>query len=257
MNFLKEVIDKKKKEIREKKKKLPIERLIQRISGWHNPRDFASAIRDGGIVAEVKKATPLKGFLKENIDTVFMAKKYEAGGAKAISVLTEREFFHGSDEDLTSVKQAVNLPIMRKDFILEEYQVYESRMLGADAVLLISSLLSTKILKKIIELVRELGMTDVVEVHDEKDIEKTLAVKPRVLGLNNRNLKTLEVSSFETCLSLRKKIYSPEMLIMAESGIKSREDIIRLQDGGINIFLIGEALILSDSPEKKLRELYG
>jgi len=217
-------------------------------------RDFLSALRvRPAIVAEVKRASPSRGRLRENFDPLELARAYERGGAAAISVLTDALFFEGHGDHLREVKRSVNLPVLRKDFIIHECQLLETRILGADAVLLIASILEQEMLKGFIRLARSLGLTPLVEVHSEPELIAALEADAEFIGINNRNLST-----FQTDISLSIKLaplIPRHVTLISESGIKSRADIEMLMKAGIGAFLIGEALVGEADVEEKLREL--
>lgn len=207
------------------------------------------------MIAEIKKQSPSAGLIRENFDPVEIAKIYEKAGADAISVLTDEKFFGGKSTFLQQVKQSVTLPILRKEFIIDEFQIYESRYLGADAVLLIASVLSEDMLKNCIRIASKLHMDCLVEVHSEADLEKSLCVGAEIIGINNRNLDTFVVD-INTSLSLKKKI-PDNVVTVSESGIKTREDVLKLEACGFNAVLVGETLMKEERIENKLHELKG
>lgn len=211
--------------------------------------------RSPAIIAEIKKASPSKGVLREDFDPGKLAKDYERGGAAALSVLTDEPFFQGSLEHLAAARSAVGLPALRKDFTLDEYHVVEAAANGADAVLLIAAILDEKEIRTLRELSAGYGMAALVEVHSQREVRAAVAAGADIIGVNNRDLKTFEVT-LET--SLRLAEYIPAgVLKISESGIHSREDIRRLADAGFNAFLVGEHLLKSASPEAALRALVG
>lgn len=205
------------------------------------------------VIAEIKRMSPSEGVLREVEDVTSLARRYEDAGASALSVLTDGPFFRGSLADLREARAAVALPILRKDFILDAVQVYESRIAGADAVLLIAAALRPFQLKALFMLTLSLGMTPVVEVHDRSELPVVLELNPPVIGINNRNLATMEVS-LDTCINLRPLI-PPGILVLGESGIKSPGDVSKLQDAGIDAFLVGTTLMRSDDAGRALSEL--
>jgi indole-3-glycerol phosphate synthase len=243
--------------VAERKKVLPLEALQERVSGTRSVRDFAASIRreTGGlirVIAEVKKASPSKGIIRTDMDPVDIARQYAAAGASAISVLTEEDFFQGHPSYLTRIGEAVALPLLRKDFILEPYQVVEARVLGADAFLLIVSLLDDARLEALIGLGRDLGMTALVEVHTAEELARAVASPAEVIGINNRNLKTF-VTDLHTTLALVGGI-SSDRVVVSESGIREPRDMARLADR-VDAVLVGEALMRAPDPGEKLREL--
>lgn len=205
------------------------------------------------FICEVKKASPSKGVISHDFPYLDIARDYVLAGASAISVLTEPEFFLGSDRYLNEISKAVDIPVLRKDFILDEYQIYESKIIGADAVLLISSLLEADKLKRFIKICDELGMSALVEAHTAAEIEKALEAEARIIGVNNRNLQTFEVD-LENCIRLR-DLVPGDIIYVAESGIRTREDIKLLESAGIDAVLIGEAFMRSENRRELLNAL--
>jgi indole-3-glycerol phosphate synthase len=219
-------------------------------------RDFIQALRacpHVSIIAEIKKASPSAGKIKEEVQPERLARAYQAGGAAALSVLTDGPFFGGSLGDLVEARMAVGLPVLRKDFILEPIQLYESRIHGADAVLLIAAALEQHDLQALYQKALTLGMTPLVEVHNEEELERVLEMQPSIVGINNRDLSSLKVS-LETCLRLRPRV-PPEVMVVAESGIEDPADVQRLLGIGVDAFLIGTALMRSSNPTALLRRL--
>jgi len=221
-------------------------------------RDFAAALRGGGVslIAEVKKASPSRGVIRADVEPVDVARAYAAAGADALSVLTEGRRFGGSPQDLSDVVAALGLsgpPVLRKDFIVEPYQVYEARALGADCVLLIAALLGRAQLLHMLQLSRSLGMACLVEVHDEEELERVAHSDAAIVGINNRDLRTLEVD-FATFERLRPRVPDGR-IVVAESGIRSREDVERLSACGVDGVLVGEALMTASNIGSMVREL--
>jgi len=232
-----------------------LEKKAAEARGAPPPRDFLGAVSAEGlrIIAEVKKASPSKGVIREDFDAVALAREYEQNRAAAISVLTEEAFFLGKLEYLALIKAEVNLPVLRKDFILDEYQVFESRAAGADAVLLITNILGEKRLKTLISLTEDLSMTPLVEVHDRAELHMALRAGAGLMGINNRDLRT-----FRTYISNTEKLAPlvPEgTVVVSESGINTPGDIKRLMKTGVHAFLVGEALTREKDAGAKLREL--
>ena len=248
MSFLSEIVDRKRQRVEETKRAIP----PQRRSHAHRFRD--ALLRDGlNIIAEFKRRSPSKGVIRANADLTQIVKSYQAGGASAISVLTEEDYFSGSLDDLRSAKQCVDLPVLRKDFVVDEYQVYESAAAGADAVLLIVAALDDDALLKLRCLAEDdLGMDALVEVHDAEEMKRAALCGATLIGVNNRNLHTFDVS-LETSLSLASAAPKDAVLI-SESGLKTAADLSRLHDAGYRGFLIGESLMRSEDPEAALRE---
>lgn len=247
------------------KERLPLKELIAQlkmkeemgISHKREPFAFEKNIRLGSgmngqlsFICEVKKASPSKGVIAEHFPYLEIAKEYEACGAAAISVLTEPEFFQGADHYLTEVSEAIHIPVLRKDFILEEYQIYEAKLIGADAILLICSVLDTEKLKKYLKLCEKLGLSALVEAHTEEEVYSAISAGARIIGVNNRNLKTFEVD-LNHSIRLRRLVPS-DIVFVAESGIKTPEDIKQLASSGVNAVLIGETLMRSKSIKEEL-----
>lgn len=242
----------------ERKRQVSLAELERSIGNYNNaPRDFEGALRGNGIriIAEIKRASPSRGWLRPGLDVLTLARSYALGGAAAVSVLTEPGFFRGSFVDLAIVRRAIDLPLLCKDFILESYQVYEARASGADAVLLIASLLSVSELEELVEVARRLAMSALVEVHDGLEVEKALAAKARLVGINNRNLADFSVNLGTTFKLL--PLLPSQVAVVSESGIKSRADVLALQEAGVKAVLVGETLVTSADPEAKVRELMG
>lgn len=236
-----------------------IKRLAEAIRKKDMSEEFAfeKALREGDIsfICEVKKASPSKGVIAEHFPYLEIAKEYEAAGASAISCLTEPKYFLGSDDYLKEIAQAVCIPVLRKDFTVDEYQIYEAKVLGAGAVLLICSILEDVQLKSYLEIADGLGLSALVEAHDDEEIQRALRAGARMIGVNNRNLKDFTVN-VENSLNLRKNV--PENIIfVAESGIKTAEDIEKLRQGHVQAVLIGETLMRSPDKKAMLDELRG
>jgi len=253
--ILEEIIAWKRDEIVRHKRARPAEVVRAGAALAPPPRDFAAALRSPGVslIAEVKRASPSKGLLCHDFDAVALARVYEDNGAAAISVLTDQPFFQGSLDHLRAVRQNVRLPVLRKDFILDPYQIYESRFAGADAVLLIVAALNDGDLKALYQLVHELGMAALVEVHNEAELERALQISPRIVGINNRDLRTFEVD-LETTARLRPLIPT-EVILVAESGVHTRADVARLAAIGADAMLVGQALVQAPDIGHKVREL--
>jgi indole-3-glycerol phosphate synthase len=222
------------------------------------PSDFHAALAVGGrmrIIAEIKRASPSAGALREGLDPVTLARRYVESGADCISVLTDREFFHGSLDDLRHVHAAVRVPLLRKDFILDPIQVYEAKIAGASAVLLIAECLSPDELASLATLIHRLGMTALVELYDPANLDAVLASGARVVGVNNRDLRTFK-TDLEQTLRLRPAIPRDRVLV-SESGIKERTDVERLEAAGVQAILVGESLLRAADPGAKIAELVG
>jgi indole-3-glycerol phosphate synthase len=253
--MLNKIIARKREEIKERKQSVPLATLKERIAQRKAPLDFAAALRGDQVrlIAEVKRASPSRGILCPDFDPVALATRYAQGGAAAISVLTEENYFGGSLEHLVAIREAVNLPLMRKDFILDPYQVYETAAYGADALLLIVAILSQEQLTELLSLSHSLGLECLVEIHNEAEVGRALSSSARVIGINNRDLRTFSVD-INTTRRLR-SLLPRGQIVVSESGIRSREDVKRLKQWGINAVLIGEALVTASDIPAKINEL--
>lgn len=218
---------------------------------------FEEALRKPGVsfICEAKKASPSKGVIAEDFPYVEIAREYERAGADAMSVLTEPYYFQGQDSFLQQIRQAVSLPLLRKDFTVDEYMLYQAKLMGADAVLLICAILSPMQLEEYHGIARELGLSALVEAHDEREVEMALQVGARIVGVNNRNLKDFTVDVGNS-VKLR-KLVPPEILFVSESGMKTREDIRRLEENGVDAVLIGESFMRSEDKAGLLGQLRG
>lgn len=255
--ILDEIITYKKTELEARKAEIPIGIISSAIWNLPLPLNFKEALlpsSDGRIrvIAEVKKASPSKGVIREEFDHLEIARTYERNGASALSVLTDRHFFQGSIDYLSEIRQMVSLPLLRKDFVFDEYQIFEARGYGADAVLLIAAVLDDKELSDFVKLSLDLGMAPLVEVHDEAELERTLKANAEIIGINNRNLQTFK-TDINTTVRLMNSI-PEDKIVVSESGINTKEDIKLLKDAGVDAFLIGEALMREADIGKKLRE---
>jgi len=247
MNILDEIVAKTKSKLEEKKQGLSLEELSSKID-FENLKEtnFKKSLQNKAeaIIAEIKKASPSAGIISDNFDPVLKSKEYESFGASALSILTEEDYFLGNIEYLKDVKAITSLPILRKDFIVDEYQIYESKLIGADCILLIASILNDEELKNFSEIAERLKLDYIIEVHDEEELQRVQHFSNAIIGVNNRNLKTFDVD-INNSVEL-KKIFEGENIFIAESGIKSKKDIEYLQQHNINVFLIGESLMKGD-----------
>jgi len=254
--ILDDIVRAKAEELARGKQNIPLSELEALSSKKPPPLDFASALRGNEVrlIAEVKKASPSKGLICPDLDPVRLVKTYADNGAAAISVLTESRYFQGSLEHLAAIrKELEKIPLLRKDFIFDPYQVYESRTYGADALLLIVSILSNEQLKELLSLSHRLGMQCLVEVHNEAELESALLSGARIIGINNRNL-----GSFAVDLSTTKRLrplVPPDRIVVSESGIRNRADVQSLREWGVDAVLVGEALVTASDVAAKMREL--
>jgi indole-3-glycerol phosphate synthase len=259
-DFLSRILAEKKLEVEACKARLPEPHLRALAEKFRERRAFAERLAAPGphganIIAEIKRASPSKGPIRPDLDLADYATAYTRGGAAAISVLTEREHFKGDPEDLGRVRKLTPLPLLRKDFVISAYQLYEAAVLGADAVLLIVRALAPEVLRDFLELCRELRLDALVEVHAEAELEQASRAGARLIGINNRDLHTFQ-TDLETSVKLARAL-APGQVAVAESGIACRADVRRLQDAGIWNFLIGESLVRAADPEQGLRDLLG
>jgi indole-3-glycerol phosphate synthase len=259
-DILKKIVARKHEEISERSASVPMDDLKAKLKLADAPRGFADAIQakidagKSGVIAEIKRASPSKGVLRGDFRPADIARSYAANGAACLSVLTDIDFFQGSDTYLQEARAACSLPVIRKDFIIDPYQVYEARAINADCILLIVSCLEDAQMLELNDLAHELGMDVLIEVHDAAELERALAVNNRLVGINNRNLRTFEVS-LETTLSLLDRIPSDRILV-TESGIHTPEDVRLMREHDVNAFLVGEAFMRSGDPGSKLAELF-
>ncbi len=256
MDVLERILHAKRQELEAQKVQLPMRRAVEMASAAAPPHDFVAAIRQPdriNIIAEVKRASPSGGEIRKSADPAAVARQYAEAGAAAISVLTDARFFLGAPEHLQAARRLVSVPLLRKDFIFDEYQLFRSRALGADSLLLIARILSIKDLKTLIGVTRSLHMEALVEVHSEEDLDKAIGCGAAVIGVNNRDLGTMTVS-LDTSLRLAERV-PPGIVRVSESGIETREDIDRLRAAGYNAFLIGETLMRAPDPGAALGAL--
>ncbi len=256
--ILDKIVAHKKETLDHLKRTVPFADLEKRIDGVGSPRPFGrTLVRPGEVtlIAEVKKASPSAGVIRQDANPSAMGKIYEEAGASAVSVLTDEQFFGGTLADLGSVKKAVGLPILRKDFIIDPWQVYEARAYGADAILLIVAILDDKTLRDLLVLARKLGLDALVEVHTEEESARAVDVGAGIIGINNRDLRTFRID-LETTIDLAPKIPA-ETIRVSESGIQSRADVLRLQQAGVNAVLVGTALMKASDLRAKITELIG
>ena len=254
MTILERIVAAKRAEIAEAQRAVPLEEL--KSTKAPAVRDFVAALRAKrpAVIAEIKKASPSRGVLRENFDPAAIARSYEKGGAACLSVLTDREFFKGSSADLQAARSACSLPVLRKDFVIDPYQVHESRAMGADCILLIAACLSVNRMVELERAAHDAGMAVLVEVHDAAELEQALALRTPLLGINNRDLKTFE-TRLETTLGLLARV-PKDRLVVTESGILSVSDVARMRAAGVEAFLVGDAFMRAPDPGEALRGLF-
>ncbi len=261
-SVLKRILEKKQERLEETKRTTPLSELKSAARDLEQTRDFFAAAGGAGdsegdvrIIAEFKRRSPSRGMIRENFDLQKIHKAYHEGGADAYSILTEQDFFGGRLEYLRTLKRIASVPCLRKDFLVDEYQIYESRWAGADAFLLIASVLTGTQIQELLDLGREMGMVGLVEVHCEEELETVLETGARLIGINNRDLRTFKVS-LDTTIRL-KRLIPADRTVISESGIHTREDVARLLQAGVRAFLIGEHFMKSENIAEAVRGLKG
>jgi len=259
-DILQTILATKRREVEAARAREPHSRIEARAKAAAPARDFVGALREKisagrpAVIAEVKKASPSKGLLRADFDPAAIARSYEAGGAACLSVLTDRDYFQGAPEHLALARGACTLPALRKDFVVEPWQVYESRALGADCILLIAAALARQDMRGLEEVASALGMAVLVEVHNGEELESALTLRTPLLGINNRDLRSF-VTRLETTLDLLPRVPG-DRIVVTESGIAAPQDVARLRSRGVGAFLVGEAFMRADNPGKALRDLF-
>lgn len=259
-DILQKILRRKVEEVVERSAKVSMRELGSLAEAQSAPRGFVAAIENkiaqgqSGVIAEIKKASPSKGLLREEFHPAEIAESYEKGGAACLSVLTDADFFQGHENYLKQARAACHLPVIRKDFIIDPYQVYEARAIGADCILLIVAALGDGMLQELSQLAHHLRMDVLVEVHDAKELERALALPMKLIGINNRNLRTFE-TSLKTTTGLLEQIPS-DRIVVTESGIHSAEDVQYMRDNNVNAFLVGEAFMRAADPGEALSSLF-
>ena len=259
-DILKKILQRKVEEIAEAKTNESLNDLIKRSDSALSVRGFIQSIEnkiaanEAAVIAEIKKASPSKGVMRENFIPADIAKSYEVGGAACLSILTDKDYFQGSTEYLMQARQATNLPVIRKDFIIDPYHVYEARAMNADCLLLIVSALDDVMLNELLALTHELKMDVLMEVHDREEMARALKTGAKLIGVNNRNLRTFDISLQNTIDML--DMVPEDRILVTESGIHGPEDVKLMRDNNINAFLVGEAFMRADEPGEKLAELF-
>ncbi len=259
-DILKKIIARKQQEIAERRALISIDMLKVQAAEASPVRGFVRSIQNklnsgqAAVIAEIKKASPSKGVIREVFEPAEIARSYEKGGAACLSVLTDADFFQGHERYLQQARNACNLPVIRKDFIIDEYQVMEARAIGADCILLIAAVLNDQQMARLAALASTLAMDVLIEVHDEEELQRTLPLNLPLIGINNRNLRTFEVS-LNTTLAMLNQIPS-DRIVVTESGIVDHQDVLRMREQQVNTFLVGEAFMRADEPGEKLAELF-
>ncbi len=259
-DILKRILAHKKEEVETRKQARPESEVVTAIKDCSPVRGFEKELQRvlstgrPAVIAEIKRASPSKGVIREDFDPVAIAKSYAKAGAACLSVLTDKEFFQGDDEYLKQARSACELPVLRKDFMIEPYQIYESRLLGADCILLIISALDDTNLHELAGLATELGMDVLLEVHNREELERALVLRLPLIGINNRNLHTFE-TDINTTIRLLPDVF-PDRTVITESGIHSREDVALMRKHNVNVFLVGEAFMSAPDPGKQLKALF-
>lgn len=260
-DILKKILQRKREEIAERSRQVSLAQLKRQALSASAVRGFAAAISSKlqqgkpGIIAEIKKASPSKGVMRENFDPVAIAKSYQQHGAACLSILTDRDFFQGHEDYLQQARAATTLPVIRKDFIIDAYQVYEARAIDADCILLIVAALDDARLAELLALAGQLNMDVLMEVHDSKEMQRALNSGARLIGINNRNLRTFEVSLHTTLNML--DMVPADRLLVTESGILTPQDVSLMRNNNVHAFLVGEAFMKAPDPGEKLAELFG
>jgi indole-3-glycerol phosphate synthase len=258
---LSEIVAHKRRELADQKRRVPLVSLEAQLAKSPAPRGFARAIQDtiaagrAAVIAELKRASPSKGVLREDYDPAAIATSYAASGATCLSVLTDAKYFAGAAAHLIAARSAVRLPVLRKDFMVDPYQIVEARVMGADCILLIAACLSNAELATLARTARDLDLDVLVEVHNREELERAHLLRTPLIGINNRDLHTFK-TDIETTLALLPDVF-PERTVITESGINNQEQIRLMRHRGVNAFLIGEALMRAADPGAKLRELFG
>jgi len=259
-SILDEILAHKREEVAERSAATPLPQVQAAAVAMPPTRDFSNALAaqiklgQAAIIAEVKKASPSKGVIRDQFDPVAIARSYETAGASCLSVLTDEKYFQGRDEFLRLIRDAVDLPLLRKEFMVSEYQVHESRALGADCILLIVSALDKIQLTELHHCAKTLSLDVLIEVHDAAELAVALDLSPSLVGINNRNLKTFE-TNLKVTYDLLETI-PPEVLVVTESGIRTREDVLAMRERNVHAFLVGEAFMRAEDPGVALRELF-
>ena len=255
-NILTKILEHKRLEVAQRKAHRS-QSLLRELAETVAPtRGFAKAVSEQSpaVIAEIKKASPSKGVIRENFDPVAIAVSYYEGGATCLSVLTDRHFFQGDDDDLTDARNNMPLPVLRKDFVVDEYQVFEARAIGADCILLIAAALDAESMRALYEIATSIELDVLIEVHDASELHAAVALEPSLIGINNRDLESFN-TNIDTTLELLDRI--PETVkVVTESGIRTPDDVKRLRRAGVDAFLVGEAFMRAEDPGKQIKALF-
>ena len=260
-DILLRILGRKAEEVAERSRQRPMSEIVRRLDRASPPRGLIASIErrlgrgEAAVIAEIKKASPSRGVLRDPFEPAEIARAYERAGAACLSVLTDRDFFQGHEDYLRAARVAVGLPVLRKDFMVDPYQVYEAREMGADCILLIVAALDDDQLSDLYRLSRDLDMDVLVEVHDADELERALRLPARLIGINNRNLRTFD-TSLQTTFDLLPAI-GPDRIVVTESGILTSDDVRLMRDQGVDTFLVGEAFMKAPDPDVALRTLFG
>ena len=260
-DILKRILARKAEEVDARNRLVSLQALGERVANAAPPRSFAGSLQKKtaaglpAVIAEIKKASPSRGILREDFDPVQIAVSYARAGAACLSVLTDVDFFKGDDSYLQQARAACSLPVLRKDFVIDPYQVYEARVLGADCILLIVAALGDAMLKELYQLAVHLGMDALIEVHDGEELDRALVIPAPMIGINNRDLRSFE-TRLDVTLGLLDRI-TDDRIVVTESGIHTPSDVALMRSRGVNAFLVGEAFMKAADPGKKLAELFG
>lgn len=260
-DILTTILAKKAEEVAKRKQGMTLSDLEEIAGSIEKPRGFYKALQSRvaaqkpAIIAEIKKASPSQGVIRENFDPIAIAQDYAMNGATCLSVLTDKEFFQGSEAYLQMVRERCPLPVLRKDFMIDVYQIYEARALGADCILLIAAALADGLMHELAQAAAKLGMDVLVEIHDAEEMTRALTLDTPLIGINNRNLRSFE-TVLQTTLDLKMQVPA-DRLVITESGIHTIDDVKLMQDNGVYAFLVGEAFMRAEKPGQKMRELFG
>ena len=260
-DVLKKILKRKQEEIIDRRRDVPLSKLVSDISNLPSTRRFTDVLLERaasgkiGVIAEIKKASPSKGIIRKNFEVKSLAKNFEEVGAACLSVLTDSDFFHGSEKNLMEARQACLLPVLRKDFIIDPYQVAEARAIGADAILLIVAALSQNLMLELASFAKEMNLDILVEVHNRTELDRALELETKIIGINNRDLHSF-ITTVDTTLKLLPYVPS-EKLVVTESGILSAKDVALMREHCVTTFLVGEAMMRATDPGREFRKLFG